>query len=78
MDDVFTLFLCVSYGLKEASKDIKDCIERLGELRYELCTDKPLRKILDEGEDTTLWNQAFDQLIERIGIDNCSWFKAPW
>ena len=25
-----------------------------------------------------LWNKSLDELVAKIGADNCTWFKAPW
>jgi damage-control phosphatase, subfamily III len=61
-----------------AIDDSKDAIERLSKLRYELQTDKQLTKINDSGEDAYLWNEALEQLESTVGLDNLTWFKAPW
>lgn len=50
----------------------------MAQLRYEVTTDKPLRKIDDSGEDLELWNKSIDELEKEIGVENCTWFKAPW
>jgi hypothetical protein len=50
----------------------------LGQLRYELATDKPYRKLTDSGEDVQLWNEAYEESVKAFGEDNASWFKGPW
>jgi damage-control phosphatase, subfamily III len=63
---------------ESAEDDCKQVIERLSELRYEVSTDKPLRLLKDNGNDAIIWNQSIDELKATIGLDNLSWFKAPW
>ncbi|CAF0883846.1 unnamed protein product [Brachionus calyciflorus] len=58
--------------------DLKNSIELLSQLRYELTTDKNLKKITDSGDDAILWNKALEELENMIGEKNCTWFKAPW
>jgi hypothetical protein len=53
-------------------------MERLSQLRYELCTDKPFRKLTDSSEDAASWNEAIDKLESQIGSSNMTWFKGPW
>ena len=50
----------------------------MSQLRYELTTDKPLRVLTDDGLDADLWNRSLNELQERIGVENSTWFKAPW
>lgn len=47
-------------------------------MRYELSTDKPLRRLNDTGDDSNLWNEALDKLEKEIQTENLTWFKAPW
>ena len=57
-------------------------MERLSQLRYELVTDKPFRKLTDDDDDdhnsASMWNEAIDELESRIGSSNMTWYKAPW
>ncbi len=53
-------------------------IERLGQLRYELATDKPYRRLTDSGEDVNMWNEAYEEVLKTFGAENSSWFKGPW
>ena len=50
----------------------------MSKLRYELTTDKSLLMLTDSGEDVQLWNKALDELNDKIGKENMTWFKAPW
>ena len=50
----------------------------MSQLRYEMVTDKPLRPLDDDGADVALWNQSYEEIKQTIGLDDCTWFKAPW
>ncbi|RNA39509.1 hypothetical protein BpHYR1_050362 [Brachionus plicatilis] len=63
---------------EDIMSDLKNAIELLSQLRYELTTDKNLKEITDSGSDSTLWNTALEELKSQIGPDNCTWFKSPW
>ena len=43
-------------GIKD-TKALKDVIEKMAKLRYELQTNKPFSEITDEREDQTVWNE---------------------
>lgn len=57
---------------------MKNAIELLSQLRYELTTDKKFKKITDSGSDSKLWNISLEELESQIGSENCTWFKSPW
>jgi hypothetical protein len=57
---------------------VKNSIERMSQLRYELTTDKPFRAVDKTGDDHEMWNQSYQELLEKIGVQNCTWFKGPW
>ena len=48
----------------------------MAQLRYELVTDKQLRKMDDSGNDLEQWNKSIEELEATIGADNCTWFKG--
>ena len=59
-------------------EELKQAIERLSELRYELVTDKQLRPVGDSFVDADHWNRLLEKLRSSEGDDDCTWFRAPW
>ena len=45
---------------------LKDIIEEMSRLRYEMLTNKPLQKINDGRKDAEVWNQ----FLEKLRIEN--------
>jgi len=63
------------YG-SEAQEKIKEIIEQLSKLRYEMQTNKPLTELDDTGPGTEIWNQYMsDNKASGAGI---TWFSASW
>ena len=42
--------------------DLKDVIELMSKLRYEMMTNKPICKIEDNGSDAHIWNEYLERL----------------
>lgn len=53
--------------------ELKDALEEMSKLRYELSTDKPLGKIEDEGNDASIWNEYLDRLQKENGGRPPTW-----
>ena len=49
-------------NLKACPDQLKNIIEHMSKLRYELATNKPLAYIKDEGPDARVWNDFLDKL----------------
>ncbi|KAH7698850.1 hypothetical protein AAVH_34051 [Aphelenchoides avenae] len=47
-------------------------------MRYRMMTDKPLVDFPDSDLDAAVWNQDLKELREKEGVENVTWYKAPW
>lgn len=53
--------------------ELKDTLEEMSRLRYELLTDKPLAKITDDGNDASVWNEYLERLQTENGGRPPTW-----
>uniref|UniRef100_A0A0K2UYU0 Sugar phosphate phosphatase n=1 Tax=Lepeophtheirus salmonis TaxID=72036 RepID=A0A0K2UYU0_LEPSM len=66
--------------LKDSSftiDDIKNVIERLSGLRYELTTNKPLKPFVDKAPDVEIWNNYLTEEKNNSTTD-VNWFGTRW
>lgn len=63
-------------GIKD-TKALKDVIEKMAKLRYELQTNKPFSEITDEREDQTVWNEYLQRRAATEG-ETPRWFNTSW
>eukprot|EP00088_Acartia_fossae_P041886 TRINITY_DN4384_c0_g1_i1.p1 TRINITY_DN4384_c0_g1~~TRINITY_DN4384_c0_g1_i1.p1 ORF type:complete len:442 (-),score=79.47 TRINITY_DN4384_c0_g1_i1:201-1526(-) len=60
----------------EAQESLKNIIEQLSKLRYEMQTNKPISKLSDGGENCNVWNAYLDKAQENG--EGVTWYSATW
>jgi len=63
-------------GIKD-TKALKDVIEKMAKLRYELQTNKPFAEINDDRDDQTVWNEYLKRRTDIDG-ETPKWFNTCW
>ena len=58
--------------------DIKNIIENMSRLRYEMLTDKPLQPITDGSSDSKVWNEFLLRLKQENEGYDPTWFGTRW
>ena len=57
--------------------DLKSVTRRLSEMKHSLETDKPLQILVDNKNDSKLWNDRYQRDVDDTGAPP-SWFNAQW
>ena len=61
-----------------AEEETKNLIEQLAKLKYELQTNKPLKKILDNLSDANIYNEYLNNEQIMLNQSDVLWFEISW
>lgn len=63
--------------IQEFSDDCSGIVNRLSQLKNEMQTDKPMRRVQDGRDDESEWNGLCDSVKDVTGTEP-TWFGTSW